>query len=439
MKKILSLCLAVILLLSLSAPAFADFTGEGGSTRDDEFWAYTVEEIKTLTTPIPFSVHVILLDKTHNFTRDDYFALDITKDVGSAPIILHPDALEQDILDAIQFNTWPNPDNQTAIDALNALANRTTDTEYKEFAQDVASAIKDDALSKILEKVYEQQQAEENAKANANKPETTPQPTPAVGNFSDVDDSAWYANVVNYMASTGILNGYPDGTFKPNQPVTEAEFAVICWRLANVTDPIEAATTPYGWDENIVDVENGKILTGYGHGNVLDHWGAGYVYGANKAHWTSVWIRGNRGIDVCNSPMLRGEAIDGIVELLDDLGMLDTEVKQGAKVWTADDIPDWYGTYNKSNGANYTDDGKVAVTYRNGPGNEGLETDDGIYHRWGSATILKAYNYGVISGVDEKGTCNPGGTLTRGELCQILYNSKLNTPRDLAERPGYQR
>lgn len=435
MKKTLSACLAAILLLSLSIPAFAEAGGEGGSSRDDEFWAYTVEEIKASTTPVPFSTHVILLDKTHNFTKENYFALEIAKDVGCGPIILHPDTLEHDILDACQFNTWPNPDNQTAIDALNALANRTTDAEYKKFAQDVASAIKDNALGKILDKFAADQEANETGDktGTTKQPETTPQPG---GKFGDVDDSAWYANAVNYMASTGILNGYPDGTFKPNQPVTEAEFAVICWRLANVTDPVEAATTPIGGRDSDIDKEAGKLHYWINGEHVyIEHWGACYLYGALSAHWTSV--SGMGGDKACNSPVLRGEAIDGIVELLDDLGMLDTEVKQTAKVWTGDDIPDWLGTAKELNGVHsvYTDDGKVAVGLGGYQGT-GYETADGIHHSWTPLTILKAYNYGVTSGVDEKGTCNPAGTLTRGELCQILYNSQLNKPRDLVGRPG---
>ncbi len=45
--------------------------------------------------------------------------------------------------------------------------------------------------------------------------------------FSDVDGSHWANSVINNMVSTGILNGYPDGTFKPNNPISRAEFAKI--------------------------------------------------------------------------------------------------------------------------------------------------------------------------------------------------------------------
>ena len=36
--------------------------------------------------------------------------------------------------------------------------------------------------------------------------------------------------------------------------------------------------------------------------------------------------------------------------------------------------------------------------------------------------VCRAYNLGLIQGVDSKGTFNPYGTLTRGQLAQMLYN-----------------
>lgn len=54
--------------------------------------------------------------------------------------------------------------------------------------------------------------------------------------FSDVAATAWYAKAVNTLASLGIVNGFPDGTFKPNQAITRAEFAAICARFADAAD-----------------------------------------------------------------------------------------------------------------------------------------------------------------------------------------------------------
>ena len=62
------------------------------------------------------------------------------------------------------------------------------------------------------------------------KKNTTPAPTPSVQAFPDVPASAWYAEAVNELAARGILNGYPDGTFKPEQTATRAEVAVMLYR-----------------------------------------------------------------------------------------------------------------------------------------------------------------------------------------------------------------
>jgi subtilisin family serine protease len=48
--------------------------------------------------------------------------------------------------------------------------------------------------------------------------------------FSDVTPSLYCYNPIMTFASAHIANGYPDGTFRPSQPVTRAEFAVFLSR-----------------------------------------------------------------------------------------------------------------------------------------------------------------------------------------------------------------
>lgn len=57
--------------------------------------------------------------------------------------------------------------------------------------------------------------------------------------FSDVPTNAWYAKAVNTLSSLGMLGGYPDGTFRPDAPITRAEFAAIA--LAFAYDPASAS------------------------------------------------------------------------------------------------------------------------------------------------------------------------------------------------------
>ena len=53
------------------------------------------------------------------------------------------------------------------------------------------------------------------------------------GEFTDVKASNWYADYLATMKKLGLAEGYNDGTFKPDQYITRAEIAVI---LSNVID-----------------------------------------------------------------------------------------------------------------------------------------------------------------------------------------------------------
>lgn len=49
--------------------------------------------------------------------------------------------------------------------------------------------------------------------------------------FSDVAEDAWYNNAISTLTNAGLLNGYPDGRFGPNDNITRAEFAAIAVRF----------------------------------------------------------------------------------------------------------------------------------------------------------------------------------------------------------------
>lgn len=49
--------------------------------------------------------------------------------------------------------------------------------------------------------------------------------------FADVEKDRWSKNFIKICVDEGLLQGYPDGTFKPTQPPTREEIAVILVRL----------------------------------------------------------------------------------------------------------------------------------------------------------------------------------------------------------------
>jgi len=46
-------------------------------------------------------------------------------------------------------------------------------------------------------------------------------------NFSDVSADKWYNNAVSTLSRMGVIGGYADGTFRPDAPISRAEFAKI--------------------------------------------------------------------------------------------------------------------------------------------------------------------------------------------------------------------
>ncbi len=95
---------------------------------------------------------------------------------------------------------------------------------------------------------------------------------PATGpRLADVPAGAYYDAAVRWGTATGVLTGYPDGTFRGSGPVTRGEFAVMLWRL--VGRPVTGGPLP-------ADVAGGRfysdairwaaargIMRGYGDGS----------------------------------------------------------------------------------------------------------------------------------------------------------------------------
>ena len=81
--------------------------------------------------------------------------------------------------------------------------------------------------------------------------------------YSDVSVTAWYAAAVSTLSKMGVISGYPDGTFRPNAPITRAEFAAM---IARFDETAKAVDTPFTdisghWAENEISkaYDNGWI------------------------------------------------------------------------------------------------------------------------------------------------------------------------------------
>ena len=88
--------------------------------------------------------------------------------------------------------------------------------------------------------------------------------------FDDVPDGAWYATPVNVMAELGIVDGVGDDKFEPNREITRAEFTTMAMRFADVPSGgvnIFTDVAPSDWFYSYVvnSIQYGWI-EGYGDG-----------------------------------------------------------------------------------------------------------------------------------------------------------------------------
>jgi hypothetical protein len=56
--------------------------------------------------------------------------------------------------------------------------------------------------------------------------------------FPDVPDSHPFHSEISWLVAAGVTEGYPDGTYRPSQPVTRGSMAAFMQRLAQ-SEPVE--------------------------------------------------------------------------------------------------------------------------------------------------------------------------------------------------------
>ena len=93
--------------------------------------------------------------------------------------------------------------------------------------------------------------------------------TSSATRFSDASDD-WFSKAVNYVVAKGLISGYPDGTFKPNESITRAEFAQM---ISGYVKNEKKSTTDFQdvkdhWAKDAIDKLYGnKNVSGYPDGS----------------------------------------------------------------------------------------------------------------------------------------------------------------------------
>ena len=88
--------------------------------------------------------------------------------------------------------------------------------------------------------------------------------------YTDVDESYWGFKEVAYLSEFGILSGYSDGTFRPNNKITRAEFV----KIAESFEALTWGLSPYN------DVDGGHWAFRYIVSSAVKGWISGYPDGS---------------------------------------------------------------------------------------------------------------------------------------------------------------
>ncbi|WP_276357007.1 fibronectin type III domain-containing protein [Cohnella caldifontis] len=96
--------------------------------------------------------------------------------------------------------------------------------------------------------------------------------TKETGTFYDVPAGHWAADAIRVAAARGLMSGYPDGTFRPDKPITRAEMAALLSLLIRSAGDAAGqgggfADTDGHWAQAAIrKAQTAGLISGYGDG-----------------------------------------------------------------------------------------------------------------------------------------------------------------------------
>jgi|GEM_PF-308468 len=193
--------------------------------------------------------------------------------------------------------------------------------------------------------------------------------------FPDIPTTHWASKYIKVAVEMGLVKGYPDGTFRPNNKINRAEGVLVLARFEGLPEDVELEVAPY------IDVP-------------VNHWAAKLVSGAKLAGFLD-YITGE-SFDP-KKPLPRAEAIEILAKTTFAKKKID---------W----LLDWEVGFEEE-----VEEERVEVelkTFKDVP--------DGY---WAATPIQALATLGIISGYPD-GTFRPENTLTRAELSTLLVKAR---------------
>ena len=107
--------------------------------------------------------------------------------------------------------------------------------------------------------------------------EGSPETTGAV-RFGDTAGGAWYTEAVRWAAGCGVVKGYDNGSFGPNDAVTREQMVTILYRYAQY----KGYDVSIGEDTNILSFNDALTVSGYSIPAMQWACGSGMMTGARR-------------------------------------------------------------------------------------------------------------------------------------------------------------
>ena len=84
--------------------------------------------------------------------------------------------------------------------------------------------------------------------------------------YSDVSSSDWYNNAISTLSNLGVITGYEDGTFRPNASISRAEFVTIATRFFDYTAEYEGTFSDVSYSSWYADFVQAAVDMGLVNG-----------------------------------------------------------------------------------------------------------------------------------------------------------------------------
>ena len=158
-----------------------------------------------------------------------------------------------------------------------------------------------------------------------------------IGNYSDVPANKWYSSAIAYCTMFGVFQGYNDGTFRPNQPITRQELANAVARMAGM---MVDQGMPFTDADNVTNWARDGVYTAYANGWIQGDPGGTFRPKDNMTRAEAVRIFNgylNRGVNAAG--------LEGMVAYLLDITAGSYESDGTSEYLTWSDVPATFWGY----------------------------------------------------------------------------------------------